>query len=227
MKRIHAIALITFLLLIASFGFAKTDKADKERVATMASQPISPTPTPARESLFGDIPARLRDLLSPVGVSVDESKLIDVNAVRAYRAFNIEWKAYKDAPEYVDYDSKKYAKTKELKVVDSFSRDGTLRKQLSLDQLEDEIFVTAVNANAQLLWWTRMIDPRLLRAEAAEEEGKLRNQLYHRSKVNIFVNAPEDEQITELRFYLPHWTGEKYTLEPLYTVPFDGKKKIK
>lgn len=180
----------------------------------------SERPTPWPGAVLEDPIAQLTDLLSPQGVSVTESKLIRVYDVRRYRSLVVEWTSYKDAPEIVDYESSSFEHINQLKVLSSTTRDGTLQPQRIASGFSDEIFVAGVNATSQLIWWTRMPDPRVLRSEGANSEGRLSGRLYHRSRVEIRIYAPEEPEITEVKLYLTKPSGNRFILMPLYSVPF-------
>ena len=81
-----------------------------------------------------------------------------------------------------------------------------------------KILVFALGAQGQLYHWLLIPDPRILRAEYADVQGRLSGQVLHYQNPEFLVHLPEDPRVTELRFFRPHWTGNDYALTHLATV---------
>jgi hypothetical protein len=232
MKSKAIVPLVVGLLLFAGWVLAQASMTIQPLGAFTGEQQKSkteptPIPTPWPGAKLEDPIAQLKALLEPVGVRVTESKLINVYDVRKYRSLLIDWKSYKDAPDVVEYDSKKFAHIKELKLTNSSTHDGTLQTLHIATISNDEIFVIGVNADSELLWWTRIPDPRVLRSERPDAQGNFQGKVWHRSKTEIRIDAPDNSDISELRFYLPVDTTTGLNLDPLYVVTINEDKEEK
>lgn len=82
-----------------------------------------------------------------------------------------------------------------------------------------KILVFALGAHGQLYHWLLIPDPRILRAEHADADGRLSGRVLHRRNPEFLVSLPEDPRVTELRFFRPLWTGKDHVLTHLATVP--------
>jgi hypothetical protein len=156
MKSKGIVPLVVGLLLLAGWVLAQASMTIQPLRADTGEQQKSKTepatvPTPWPGAKLEDPIAQLKALLEPVGVRVTESKLINVYDVRKYRSLLIDWKSYKDAPDVVEYDSKKFAHIKELKLINSSTHDGSLQTLHIAAISNDEIFVIGVNADSELL----------------------------------------------------------------------------
>ena len=81
-----------------------------------------------------------------------------------------------------------------------------------------KIVVFALGAQGQLYHWLLIPDPRILRAEHADAQGRMSGRVLHYENPEFLVHLPEDSRVTELRFYRPRWTGKEYALMHMATV---------
>ena len=103
-------------------------------------------------------------------------------------------------------------------VIDNIRRADPVVRQRAPRISSGKILVFALGAYGQLYHWLLIPNPRILRAEHADSEGRLSGRVLHRRNPVFLVNLPEDPRVTELRFYRPQWTGNDYVLTHLATV---------
>ena len=163
---------------------------------------------------------QLTELLAPLDVKVEAAKLIDVAAVPTARMVHIKWKAYEDAPEFVEPDTKKFPAGREFTVVDRKKVKGPVQRQRFVAITGDLLFIAAVNEDKQLLWWGQIRDPRVLRSEWAQPTGESAGVKFHLSVPSVFVEVPDVKEIKELKFYMMKWAEGKSYLELISSVPF-------
>ena len=82
----------------------------------------------------------------------------------------------------------------------------------------EKIMVFALDASGGLLHWLLISDPRILRAEFPDAQGRLSGQVLRHRNPEFLVQLPYDPRTAELRFYHPYWTGKAYVLKLLATV---------
>ncbi len=128
--------------------------------------------------------------------------------------------SYRDAPELVDYETPNFEHINELRVLDSIAREGGMQAIRIPTIAKDQIFALGINDRSELLWWTRIGDPRVVRKETADSEGRMQARLYHESTTQIWIDVPDSDDISEVRLYLPGSGPGHVVLVPLYTVPF-------
>jgi len=94
--------------------------------------------------------------------------------------------------------------------------DKGVARQRNLELSTTQILIVALDENQQVLWWTLENDPRILRLETANDEGRLFNtDLVYLKEADMIFSLPADDKIVEARFYHPSWDGKEYTLETI------------
>jgi hypothetical protein len=208
------------LVGLVVFGYLGEAQAT---INTPISRKITPPLDSQIESRTQGTPlelSRLPDLLTPVGISVDESKLIDVTLVQDVRMSHIKWNAYVGAPEFVEPGAPHYPAGRELTVLDRRKIRGPMQRRRFIVLTTHDVFIAAVDRNAQLLWWGQMEDPRTIRSEWPKPTGELTGVTLHRSSPTLYVQVPDDTRIKELSFYSIKWKDGKFFLDLINTVPF-------
>ena len=92
---------------------------------------------------------------------------------------------------------------------------GNLPRQRRPELSEDLLVVVAYNGRGEEVYRTSQIDPRLLRAETADESGRLTSTLLYRESVDFWVALPDDPELDKVAFFHPQWTGEVFNLVPV------------
>ena len=165
--------------------------------------------------------SKLKALLEPVGITVNQSSLIDVTKVKMTDDLTIEWEAYPDSGESLisAEQAKDRPPAKNIRLVRREKRHNSLQQHYGFDITTDDLFIVGTDTKSRLKWWKVIVDPRIVRAEWPGSEGQLTGQLYYRPRATIFLSPPNSEGISEIRIFLPKWTGSEFVLEQLTTIP--------
>jgi len=92
---------------------------------------------------------------------------------------------------------------------------GNLPRQRRPELSEDLLVVIAFNVRGEEIYRTSQIDPRLLRAETADETGRLTSTLLYNESVDFWVALPDDPDLDKAVFFHPQWTGTFFNLVPV------------
>lgn len=99
------------------------------------------------------------------------------------------------------------------------SASGTLPRQRNPELSDGQIVVVAEDAQGQVLDWQIVADPRVLRSEGPGPTGELTGQILRQASTELMIAIPDDPAIVWLRLYHPRWTGTKFNLDPLGSIP--------
>ena len=92
--------------------------------------------------------------------------------------------------------------------------DKGVARQRNLELSTTQILIIALGENKEVLWWTLENDPRILRLETADDDGRLsNNDLVYLNEADLLFSLPADDKIAESRFYHPSWNGKEFALE--------------
>lgn len=75
----------------------------------------------------------------------------------------------------------------------------------------DHLVVVSVDRLGREVDWQIVADPRVIRAETSDTQGRLSTHLLQRAEANLLVDIP-DLDIVRLRVYEPTWDGTAATL---------------
>jgi hypothetical protein len=207
---LKAFLLVAVLMAAINTYFAQGDKK-RPAVASSASSNAAPCTEPERAQMIDE---QLKSLLAPFGVNVRE--IGPASQTSNHQELEVRLKATDNPPESnLNGAAQSQQQSSTLTVMARSNRAGSLPRQRSLELSEQQILVVAVGADNQLRWWTLIADPRLRRAEIAAPNGELSGQTIMLGETDFTVSYPADLEITELRFFHPHWTGTKFTLESI------------
>jgi hypothetical protein len=204
---LKAFLAVAVLLAAISTYFAQGDK----KQAGDASSAAAPRAEAMRQQMIED---QLRTLLAPVGVSVPE--IGPVSPSQYHRELLLRFQPSDESPaSNQNGETQQQQPAQTLSVMGHTNRAGRLQRQRMLELSEEQVLVIGVGADEAMRWWTLIADPRLRRAETPGPNGELSGQSMILSETDFAVACPADISITELRFYHPHWTGTKFTLESI------------
>jgi len=79
---------------------------------------------------------------------------------------------------------------------------------------EDELVVSALDAQGKEITRVYIADPRLIRSENVDSRGNFasKKKLYRRS-AKLIIPLPYHPEIKSIQIFQPHWTGAEFTLE--------------
>jgi hypothetical protein len=95
---------------------------------------------------------------------------------------------------------------------------GPLARERDPQLSDDRLVVISTDATGRELDWRIVMDPRLVRAEVPDAQGRLSGRRFMRAEVNLLVAVPDNPEIVRLRIYAPELTADGYVLNLLATV---------
>jgi hypothetical protein len=95
---------------------------------------------------------------------------------------------------------------------------GPLPRERDPQLSEDRLVVISTDATGRELDWRIVMDPRLVRAELPDAQGRLSGRRFQRAEVHLLVDVPDNPEIVRLRIYEPRLTNDGYVLNLLATV---------
>jgi hypothetical protein len=202
-----------FIVLRVQSGYAQNkttsgDGGEKQTAKTQTGR-VSFAAEAKNDSL-------LKKVLAADNLSYDESSMLTVQKEKSQtlqvsltNQTDISKKAFSETQ---PRDTKIFLKQKK-------TFDKAIARQRSLEFSPTQIFIVALDKNQRVLWWTLENDPRILRLETADEQGRFSNpNVVYLNEADLLFSIPADEEIIETRFYHPVWNGEEYSLEIIGTL---------
>lgn len=107
------------------------------------------------------------------------------------------------------------------------ARQGAIRQQRSFELSEFDIVVFAVNSADKVVWWEIKPDPRVVRAETSDADGRLHGSTLYRQSPDLLVAVPADRSIERLYLFSPVWDGNRFSLEGLGSIKVEGNQDEK
>ncbi len=212
-KVCSTLTLITIVIVVAlSFRISVNSSLGSAQV-----QPNQPDHTENMNT------TKLNALLENKDLRVEESKLLPT---RIERSQTILVRLKSDNLSDFATELSENAEVSLLQVKDE---SGPLSRQRVLEMSPSQILIVAVDQQNQVLWWNLQPDPRLIRAETSDDSGHLSGKTLYRQDADMLVSLPEDQLISEVRFYNPVWDGiGSYSLKDIGSLNMrsaDGEKK--
>jgi hypothetical protein len=90
---------------------------------------------------------------------------------------------------------------------------------------EDHLVVLGLNAQGREIARVTLIDPRLIRAEWADDEGRLTKRILYRPSIDFTVFFPASGDITTVRVLKPEWTGAEFLFHALGETPVNFSER--
>ncbi len=107
----------------------------------------------------------------------------------------------------------------QLRVLDRKPIESPPAGDRDLSPAEGQIIVLALSLEGEILWHKMFPDPRLIRAEVIDADGKFKGKKqFFRKKVDFSIFVPDDPAIDRVQVLQPHWTGRDFVLTPLGTL---------
>ncbi|MDQ3132939.1 MAG: hypothetical protein M3Q99_19590 [Acidobacteriota bacterium] len=196
------------ILLRGQSGFAQSRVNSDFKMDNQKS--VSPTGriAPAGEAINN---SHLKTLLAADNLQFDETAMLSPQVEKS-QTFFIRLKNQQSASN--DSLSNTPSGKSELFLQQIKNSSQGVARQRSLELSTTQILIVALNEKQQVLWWHLQTDPRILRLETADDAGRLSNpDVIYRDETDLLVSLPDDETITETRFYHPNWDGREFSLE--------------
>lgn len=93
------------------------------------------------------------------------------------------------------------------------SNGGAASRMRTLELSPTQILIVSLDEQNRLVWWTTQPDPRLFRAETADDNGQLSGEEKYLETAEMLFSLPDDEKISKIRFYHPQWNGARFNLK--------------
>ena len=197
-----------FIILRGQSGFAQSRVNSDVKMDNQKS--VSPTGriAPAGEAINN---SHLKTLLAGDNLQFDETAMLSPQVEKS-QTLLIRLKNQQSASN--DSLSNTPSGKSELFLQQIKNSSQGVARQRSLELSTTQILIVALNEKQQVLWWNLQTDPRILRLETADDAGRLSNpDVIYRDETDLLVSLPDDETITETRFYHPNWDGREFSLE--------------
>ena len=105
-----------------------------------------------------------------------------------------------------------------LTVVDRQPVLGAVARERRPELAPDKLVVVLLDAGDREVDWRIIPDPRVIRGEFADADGKMNGQQLRRVETDFLVAIPDLPSITRLALYQPRWTGREFMLDLIGTV---------
>lgn len=92
---------------------------------------------------------------------------------------------------------------------------GALPRQRDPQLAPDRLVVVSVDSAGREVDWRIIADPRRLRAEVADDQGRLSNAGAFQTGADLFIDIPDAPDIVGVRMYEPVWVEGAYVLRLL------------
>ena len=149
---------------------------------------------------------KLASLMSAVGVLVDPKNRVTTS--QTYQALRLDLTTSATSPA----NRNSLAQTFVTSIDSSERRPGQLPRHRSIELSSQHLVLVTVDSANRLRWWSQISDPRILRAEEPDASNRLSGRVIFQSSVEASVEIPDDPSATELRFYHPKWTDDRFVL---------------
>ena len=198
-------------------------QSSRAEFSDVAQETPSPTPSARKYSSAertANVADQLENLLAKDSVAVGETNLLaspsnKSKTLRVRLATN-----YSGARGDSALNAAQPAK---ISLLSSKTNGSATSRMRALELSPTLVFSASLDKNDNLIWWTTAPDPRLFRAEAADENGVLSGETKYAENAEMLFSVPDDENIQEIRFYHPQWDGARYELKPLGGIVLDAQ----
>lgn len=97
--------------------------------------------------------------------------------------------------------------------------DSPARYQRNIQYSEDQLVVVSLDANGLERYRDVHNDPRLIRAELADGDGRLESRLLFRSSASFSFAIPDDPETDSVKILKPRWNGGEFAFDTIATLP--------
>lgn len=95
---------------------------------------------------------------------------------------------------------------------------GPLARERDPQLSPDHLVIVSTDSIGRELDWRVVADPRLLRGETGDAQGRIERRTFRRTEADLLVDLPDDPAITRLRVYEVQWADGRFVLQLLVTV---------
>ena len=85
----------------------------------------------------------------------------------------------------------------------------------------DHLVIAGLTRSGVEVWRQTLIDPRLIRAELPDKNGRLSSATYFRSEATFSIALPIGREIGQLKIMKPRWTGTTFAFDEIGSLDLD------
>lgn len=206
---------IAVALFVGSFITLIRMQSSGAVFSSSAQKITNPPPTPPSSNYL--IPRREQMNTSKLE-SLLENELVEVNEANLLASPSVKSKNLRVRLRAADFSSEKdlsnqAASRAEISLLSAKSNGGATSRMRMLELSPTQILIVSLDEQKRLVWWATQPDPRLFRAETGDETGKLSGEEKYLETAEMLFSLPDDEKISEVRFYHPQWDGVAFNLK--------------
>ena len=208
----------SFITLVRMLSSSAVFSSFAQKITTAQPTPLSSNYlVPKREQMNT---SKLESLLENEAVTVEEVNLLASPSVKS-KNLRVHLRA-------ADFSGEKdlsnqAANPAEISLLNIKSNGGATSRMRALELSPTQILIVSLDEQNRLVWWTTQPDPRLFRAETADETGKLSGEEKYLETAEMLFSLPDDEKIYEIRFYHPQWDGAAFNLKLIGSLDLNSK----
>ena len=92
---------------------------------------------------------------------------------------------------------------------------GAPRRERQPEPSANDLVVIVQDSDGRDLDWRIVPNPRLLRLETPDQDGRLSGRTIERDEVEMLLYIPDLPGADRIQIFSPVWNGKDYTLDPL------------
>jgi len=92
---------------------------------------------------------------------------------------------------------------------------GAPRRERQPEPSANDLVVVVQDSEGRDLDWRIVPNPRLIRLETPDQDGRLSGRTIERDEVEMLLYIPDIPGADRLQIFSPVWNGKDYTLDPL------------
>jgi hypothetical protein len=195
-----------FITLIRIEPLDAVFSSSAQKITT--AQPTTPANDSARNREHKNA-SKLEALLENEAIEVKEANLLASPSEKS-KILRVRLTAANFSGEN---DLSEQAASRAISLLSSKSMGGATSRRRTLELSPTQILIVSLDEQNRLLWWQAQPDPRLFRAETADENGRLSGEEKYLETAEMLFSLPDDEKISKVRFYHPQWDGARFNLK--------------
>jgi hypothetical protein len=208
-SKLYFIAVVLFFGVFITLVWMQSPNAV---FSSSAQKMITAQPTPPLNNSIRNREqmntGKLESLLKSEAVEVSDANLLASPAEKS-KTLRVRLTATNFSGEK---DLSDQAASQAVSLLELKSNGGAASRMRSLELSPTQILIVSLDEQNRLVWWTTQPDPRLFRAETADDSGRLSGEEKYQETAEMLFSLPDDEKISKIRFYHPQWNGAEFNL---------------
>src|SRR5262245_58426326 len=108
-------------------------------------------------------------------------------------------------------------RAEDVRIVSRVRGEGPLPQERDPQLSPDRLVVVSSDAAGRELDWRIVPDPRFIRGETADAQGRITSRRLQRAEANLLVDIPDRPDIVLLRVYATEWVNDAFVLRLVAT----------